>query len=61
MYQHIMSDTFQLSIQGVKGLHHSSSGISYLYKSWNYTCPDDTKSSIEDLHCCQGLAEEHDF
>lgn len=32
---------------------------SYLYKSWNNTCPDYTKSSIEDLDCCQDLAEEH--
>lgn len=34
--------------------------ISYLYKSWNNPCPDDTKSSVEDLYWCQDLAEEHD-
>lgn len=33
--------------------------IPYLYKSWNNTCPNYTKSSVEDLHCCQDLAEEH--
>lgn len=32
---------------------------SYLYKSWNNTCPDYTKSSVEDLDCCEDLAEEH--
>lgn len=32
---------------------------SYLYKSWNNTCPDYTKSSVEDLDCCQDLAEKH--
>lgn len=31
----------------------------YLYESWNNTCPDYTKSSIEDLYWCQDLAEEH--
>lgn len=31
----------------------------YLYKSWSNACPDKTKSSVEDLHRCQDLAEEH--
>lgn len=33
--------------------------IPYLYKSWNNACLDYTKSSVEDLYCCQDLAEEH--
>lgn len=30
-----------------------------LYKIWGHTCPDQPKSSVEDLDGCQDLAEEH--